>query len=27
MGYNNVKVMSAGISGWLAKNLPTQAGE
>jgi len=26
MGYTNVKVMSAGISGWLAKNLPTQAG-
>jgi rhodanese-related sulfurtransferase len=26
MGYENVKVMSAGISGWLAKNLPTQAG-
>jgi rhodanese-related sulfurtransferase len=26
MGYDNVKVMSAGISGWLAKNLPTEAG-
>ena len=27
MGYSNVQVMSAGISGWLAKNLPTEAGE
>jgi rhodanese-related sulfurtransferase len=25
MGYRNVKVMSAGISGWLAKKLPTEA--
>ncbi|HEU5180039.1 MAG TPA: rhodanese-like domain-containing protein [Candidatus Polarisedimenticolia bacterium] len=27
MGYNNVQVMSAGISGWLAANLPTESGE
>jgi rhodanese-related sulfurtransferase len=27
MGYNNVRVMSAGISGWLAARLPTEAGE
>lgn len=27
MGYENVKVMSAGISGWLAANLPTEAGD
>ena len=27
MGYSNVKVMSAGISGWLATKLPTQGGE
>ena len=27
MGYSNVKVMSAGISGWLAAKLPTEAGE
>ena len=27
MGYSNVKVMSAGISGWLAAELPTEAGE
>jgi rhodanese-related sulfurtransferase len=27
MGHENVKVMSAGISGWLAKNLPTQTGQ
>jgi rhodanese-related sulfurtransferase len=26
MGYSNVKVMSAGISGWLAAKLPTQSG-
>ena len=26
MGYPNVKVMSAGISGWLAAELPTEAG-
>ena len=27
LGYRNVKVMSAGISGWLANKLPTEAGE
>lgn len=27
MGYTNVKVMSAGISGWLDTNLPTERGE
>ena len=27
MGYGNVKVMSAGISGWLAAKLPTEGGE
>ena len=27
MGYGNVKVMSAGISGWLATKLPTEGGE
>ena len=27
MGYSNVKVMSAGISGWLATKLPTEDGE
>jgi rhodanese-related sulfurtransferase len=27
MGYGNVKVMSAGISGWLAAKLPTETGE
>lgn len=27
MGYKNVKVMSAGISGWLSARLPTEAGE
>jgi rhodanese-related sulfurtransferase len=27
MGYDNVKVMSAGISGWLAARLPTESGE
>lgn len=27
MGYGNVKVMSAGISGWLAAQLPTEGGE
>ncbi len=26
MGYANVLVMSAGISGWLARNLPTESG-
>lgn len=26
MGYGNVRVMSAGISGWLAARLPTKAG-
>ncbi len=27
MGYGNVQVMSAGITGWLAAKLPTEAGE
>ena len=27
MGYRQVRVMSAGISGWLAAGLPTQSGE
>ena len=27
MGYGNVRVMSAGISGWLGASLPTEAGE
>ena len=27
IGYSNVRVMSAGISGWLASNLPTESGE
>jgi rhodanese-related sulfurtransferase len=27
MGYGNVQVMSAGISGWLARNLPTEGGQ
>jgi rhodanese-related sulfurtransferase len=27
MGFRNVKVMSAGISGWLAAALPTESGE
>jgi len=27
MGYSNVRVMSAGISGWLDANLPTETGE
>lgn len=27
MGYSNVHVMSAGISGWLAAKLPTESGE
>lgn len=27
MGYSNVQVMSAGISGWLRANLPTDSGE
>jgi rhodanese-related sulfurtransferase len=26
-GYANVKVMSAGITGWLAAKLPTESGE
>lgn len=26
MGYSNVYVMSAGISGWLSANLPTESG-
>lgn len=26
MGYGNTKVMSAGISGWLAAQLPTESG-
>jgi rhodanese-related sulfurtransferase len=26
-GYTNVRVMSAGISGWLAADLPTESGE
>jgi rhodanese-related sulfurtransferase len=26
MGYGNVKVMSAGISGWLAANMPSEPG-
>jgi rhodanese-related sulfurtransferase len=26
MGYDNVRVMSAGISGWLAGHLPTESG-
>ena len=26
MGYANVQVMSAGISGWLAADLPTESG-
>lgn len=27
MGYRNVRVMSAGISGWLGASLPTDSGE
>lgn len=27
MGYRNVYVMSAGISGWLSASLPTESGE
>ena len=27
MGYNNVQVMSAGISGWLSAKLATESGE
>lgn len=27
VGYANVRVMSAGISGWLSASLPTQCGE
>ena len=26
MGYRNVRVMSAGINGWLAAKMPTEAG-
>jgi rhodanese-related sulfurtransferase len=26
LGYTNVRVMSAGISGWLSANLPTETG-
>ena len=26
MGYSNIHVMSAGISGWIAAKLPTEAG-
>lgn len=26
MGYRNIRVMSAGISGWLAAKLPTESG-
>ena len=27
LGYSNVQVMSAGISGWLAAKLPTESGD
>jgi rhodanese-related sulfurtransferase len=27
MGYRNVRVMSAGISGWLGASLPTDSGD
>ena len=27
MGYGNVSVMSAGITGWLSASLPTESGE
>jgi rhodanese-related sulfurtransferase len=27
LGYGNVKVMSAGITGWLAAKLPTESGQ
>jgi rhodanese-related sulfurtransferase len=27
LGYANVRVMSAGISGWVAAKLPTESGE
>jgi 3-mercaptopyruvate sulfurtransferase SseA len=27
MGHENVRVMSAGIRGWLAAGLPTESGE
>jgi rhodanese-related sulfurtransferase len=27
MGYHRVQVMSAGISGWLSANLPTESGD
>jgi 3-mercaptopyruvate sulfurtransferase SseA len=26
MGFRNVRVMSAGLSGWLEKGFPTEAG-
>ncbi len=26
MGYENVRVMSAGITGWVGSNMPTEAG-
>jgi rhodanese-related sulfurtransferase len=26
MGYDNVKVLSAGITGWVSANLPTESG-
>lgn len=27
LGYTNVRVMSAGISGWIGANLPTESGD
>jgi rhodanese-related sulfurtransferase len=27
LGYANTQVLSAGISGWLSSNLPTESGE
>ncbi|WP_198116399.1 rhodanese-like domain-containing protein [Massilia rhizosphaerae] len=27
LGYSNAIVMSAGISGWVSKNMPTESGE
>jgi len=27
LGYTNVQVMSAGISGWMSANLPTESGD
>ena len=27
MGYSDVRVMTAGISGWLSAKLPTESGE